>query len=201
VSHNTGAILELCKSSILLSNGTFIGKGECKIITDLYAKNCNLTIEPVFFTGPLSRNFKLLSLKINEKCIFSNKIAINFFDEIRIEIDINVLESLDNPLRVSLVVFYQDVRLFTLGNSDSYEKKLLENKVIFFLKKRFLMPGFYKLGLGIRTPKNEWAYISDLTTFEVLDNRMTEFEKNDEGLINLKNEYTKNNPLRMGGIE
>jgi lipopolysaccharide transport system ATP-binding protein len=190
VSHNMGAISELCQNCILINNGIKFSHGDSQKVILNY-KNLGKEKKPnkIIFEGELGKNIELTSFFLNGKDIFKNEILVN--PDENLEFEFLTKFNLPNiKIRVSIVIFYNDIRICTISDHRGFHEFNAEDFFSFKIKRNILRPGLFTVGIGIRTIENRWAWQKNVSNFEILDISIDEFYKYDIGLINLKNENT-----------
>jgi len=169
VSHNMGAVKQLCQKGILLKNGAIDTVGDVDYVVDEYLKNNRKEVivkksnsnDPNYFT-----NIKMLDAKGNLNSEF------DFDEDFTLAVSMSIKEWNDN-LELSLSVYHQTLqRLFTKNiklskyiNADSD----LTLKITF--KKKFLLPGNYSWIMCINHPPRIKNYDlrDDILPFSILE--------------------------------
>lgn len=185
VSHNMGAIKQLCTSAVYLKEGQVFYNGLVDDAIKYYMETTNSSsmINMKIFSGTLSNKICFNELLINGK---KEKISINPSQEIVFRISGNSYLDIPN-FRITLSIYCGEIRLFTIHDTEL--PVLLPKGVFqsfFRIPPFFLRPGDYSIALGgYREGATEWMYGTDLQTFNIVE----EWSKNNDfanvGIINI----------------
>jgi lipopolysaccharide transport system ATP-binding protein len=192
VSHNMGSVRQLCDKGILLTNGqiAFTGKTEAAI------KNyMNSSLDPksgIVAIGTLADTIKIKSVTVNGNPL---DVAITPKDEINVCIKYQCLKYLPG-FRISLTLFKDGVRVLTvqdLEESIAIEPGYYRSDIK--LQSYFLRPGTYSVAIGGHNTNHtnfslgnvEWFFVTDISSFEVLEEWSSAYDFNNLGIINLPN--------------
>ncbi|MDR3695447.1 ABC transporter ATP-binding protein [Mucilaginibacter sp.] len=192
VSHNMGSVRQLCDKGILLTNGqiTFTGNTEAAI------KNyMNSSLDPksgIVAIGTLTNTVKIKSVTVNGTPL---DVAITPKDEINVCIKYQCLKYLPG-FRISLTLFKDGVRVLTvqdLEESIAIEPGFYRSDIK--LQSYFLRPGTYSVAVGGHNTNHtnfslgntEWFFVTEISSFEVLEEWSSVYDFNNLGIINLPN--------------
>jgi lipopolysaccharide transport system ATP-binding protein len=164
VSHNMGAISKLCEYTVLLHNGKLIKIGKSEEIIDFYLNSLG-EIQKQEYVNKNSNK----EIFFSHICFFNkaNQITDQFkFDEsINLRINCQFNEKIKDVHIACIIKDKYGKKIFTsqypVNNSFSGN----ELKLFFQIPPNFLVPGSYKLTVGIHIPK--------ICIFDELDNILT----------------------------
>jgi lipopolysaccharide transport system ATP-binding protein len=184
VSHNLGAVRQLCSRGILLKNAKNQNFVTVSDLLDTYTKTFPL-ITNLRFNGPLSNHIKLQNVTINTNEITNQKF-IEQIEKIKIELHFEIIESIA-PFRVTLSIFNQYCRLFTLHDEPSKYSPLGKFISHYEIPSHLLRPGQYRIGVGglLSDENSDWFWNDDICVFTVTDIWDTTIEQINHGSINL----------------
>ena len=125
---------------------------------------------------------------VNKKNPFAESIHIAPQNDILI--DINAESDCVNPFRITLSIFKDGIRLFSLHDTKecSFYKGTFKSN--FTIPPYLLRQGIYTFALGAYTNKEEWLWNDNVFIFEIMSVFDTENDKRDFGLFNI-NAITK----------
>jgi lipopolysaccharide transport system ATP-binding protein len=188
VSHNMGAISQLCTRGLLLRDGQVKGFGSAQeIIRDytLTVSTGQYTDLARHFRGPMAAKLLFQSLRIvtNDGV---NSSLISPTSPLRIEAEVQAMEDIP-AFRTTLAIFCNGVRLFSTHDTDNSEsiKAGSRFRSDFTLPAIFLRPGIYFVALGGHSAANgEWLWATDVAQFEILEEWADAYRAYDTGVIN-----------------
>lgn len=188
VSHNMGAVKQLCKSSLLLINGKIKIFDNNEIVIDKYLSSL------------LSKN------RVSQFLEFNN----NYFTISKLEIINNVdnLNTLkfDEPIKLALkikskksfkkvsfgfgVTTFDNIPLFTTRSNDF---DLISNEEISFNTSihHNLRAGIYNISFGVSSGNFSYVFLPEILSFEILNYGTKTYNFNDYGLINCTSNWEK----------
>lgn len=189
VSHNMGAVTQLCGKGLLLEQGGVKAAGSASEVVQLYSRgvsNSSAVDLNRDLRGPLAGKLNVKSLRINSGGEYSQMISPG--EQIQIEV---VIEStIDVPaFRTTLGIFSAGVRLFSMHDVPNAEAIEAGScfKSTFTVPKHFLRPADYFIALGGHSATNgEWLWATDVAQFTVLEEWSENFRPYDTGLINVE---------------
>jgi lipopolysaccharide transport system ATP-binding protein len=188
VSHNIGAVRQLCTSGILLRKGELVAFEQLDAVVAKYSKDTSYStqINESKFTGPLTEQVIFKKIFINEKDVDAVDVTISPSQEISIKVITALKKNL--LLRIGLSIYKDGVRLLTMH--DVKQPELVSKEVIesdFIIHQYFLRPGLYSISLGAYegTTNGDWTWGTELTTFEILEEWNESFESRSFGIVNV----------------
>ncbi|MEM9885790.1 MAG: ABC transporter ATP-binding protein [Bacteroidota bacterium] len=186
VSHNLGAVKNLCKQSILLNKGKIIARGATADCIDTYLNtNVTSTNERIDFDGPMASYFDLIEPKINGKYLGHERLCFSPDESIKIELPFSSL--FQQPFRITLSLFKNGVRLFSI-NDQLAKSGSSRFTAVFELPSYFLRPGIYAIAIGGNNGNllDKWFWKEDVFSFEILEVWDEKMEAIDWGIIKVK---------------
>jgi lipopolysaccharide transport system ATP-binding protein len=187
VSHNMGAITQLCSKAMLLEGGeltAFCGASEA---TQLYlrASRSSLSLDARKFMGTLTPVLEFRGITINDSSEGdaqvippSSKIKLRVSGECKRDVP---------AFRTTFSVYRDGVRLLTLHDTSKPEllpKGGFEAEVE--IPPFFLRPGEYSLAIGgYRDGMNEWIWGTDLAAFTIVEEWDDDYDPINIGIVNL----------------
>ena len=188
VSHNMGAISQLCTRGLLLRDGQDKAFGSAQDIIREYTLTVSTgqyTDLVRHFRGPMATKLLFQSLQIvtNDGVNLS---LISPTSPLRIEIELEALEDIP-AYRTTLAIFCNGTRLFSTHDTDNSEsiKAGSRFRSDFTLPALFLRPGIYFIALGGHSAANgEWLWAADVAQFEILEEWVDTYRAYDTGVIN-----------------
>lgn len=188
VSHNMGAIRELCSRAIVLKSGNLIYSGSSEDAINAYSESIAAPTQLLAsdFSGPLEDRVRIMSLSINDCLGFT---TMSPADPINFVMRGQCLRKVEK-FRFSISIFKEGLRIFTL--TDTKEPRLLSEGsfvVRIGISPYLLRPGRYTVGIGghdggAYASGIEWLYANDVASFEV---RPEWSELNDYGAVGIVN--------------
>lgn len=168
VSHNLGAVNQLCRETILLENGRIAFRGPTEEAIRLYSRQNTNSHFRGAFAGDLA---SVLAL---EKIIVNNKKSLNLaiLPKEKVEFKMTLKARRKIPkLTINLSLYKEGIRLFTM--SDTAEPKDQPKgtfQSVFRLPAHLLRPGYYSIALGgYRAGSTEWSWGTDLAGLTVVE--------------------------------
>lgn len=185
VSHNMGVIRQLCDKGFLIDKGQIYSKGDISILIRNYTELNKAKSINIVFDGPLKTKVKLLNVKLNNFDLLSTDAYISPFNdlEFKIELEIGTLR----PFRVTLSVFKDNCRIFSLHDEKALASPPGKIISIYKIPSKILRPGLYSLAIGglERNTYGEWFWRKEVCTFWINEEWNDEIESINHGLINL----------------
>jgi lipopolysaccharide transport system ATP-binding protein len=189
VSHNMGAVSQLCTRGLLMAGGRLVASGSVGEVIRQYSaqhsSGSSVDLSRVF-RGPLCARLKFESLRVgSETGVESNYISPS--SEIRIEALAKAEEAISS-FRTTLGIFSNGVRLFSMHDVQDGEpiKAGTAFKSSFVIPRNFLRPGDYFVALGGHSETSgEWLWATDIVHFTVLEEWNENYKQYDTGVVNL----------------
>ncbi|OAQ38612.1 hypothetical protein A5893_14465 [Pedobacter psychrophilus] len=172
VSHNMASVLNLCKSGIILANGTQKFIGSINKATEIYLGENELSLDSII-TLPSFTEEEILNNKKGKirKAEILNT-TINNLDDLKILITIEALVDIENIVIGIGINTLTAVRLITVENlTQPTSIKAGKNiTAIVNIPQIALAPGQYTLSIGIRPLafKGSYDYLPTALKFEVI---------------------------------
>ena len=167
VSHNMGAIQQLCSSSILMKKGRLLEKGDTGHILKLYMNEGN--VNNTLYEGPSTSQKKIWFKKIYVSDINGNIKEDFFHDEkiyVNFELGFNVDKQKHDYNLFLMVKDQNKVRIFAAESDVANTDKL---RVV--IDSEFLVRGSYSLHTFVHKAKVEQLdAVEDICNFNVIDN-------------------------------
>ncbi len=199
VSHNMGAIAQLCSRSMLLDNGRITAIGETRNVIRTYmdAASAGAVLEPRSFRGPLADVLRFQFVRVNgsvnpvDLCVLPAEPLVFEF-EIRAEARVP-------PFRTTFSIYREGSRIITLHDIETptpIEPGEFHSR--FEIPPFFLRPGDYSVGVGGQTDGGyEWLWGMEVATFQIVPEWSVGYDKLNEGLVNLPSTGSRH----AGGIQ
>lgn len=184
VSHNMGAISQLCGKGILIKEGKIKIFASTRNVIDEYLKN-NHEIINTNFIGSLSQIITVKKILVNsfigDKQIFispSSKINITIFGNCGREID---------DFRITFSLFRDGVRVLSLHDGQSYsDMPKGQFEVDFEIPDYFLRPGDYFVAVGGHNDgSTEYFWGTNLFVITIREEWGSKCDYDNIGIINL----------------
>lgn len=183
VSHNMGAILNLCNTGMLLNHGRLHSLGEISHVLADYNNllNTGNNIEGVF-NGNLVDRLEFDTISINGQ---KNSNVLAADKVIDIEVEGKAKTSFKRVIFI-ISLYCNGVRLFTLRESATGREVAGGNfKVNFNLSAGALRPGNYTLALGAWGDKDDdWIWGTEMYMLTIAETWTEAMRKTDEGIFN-----------------
>lgn len=191
VSHNMGTVLQLCKKSILLNNGSIEEMDSSAVVIEKYYSTSQNT--SVFKASSQKDIYVKSAMTCNELGQLSSSFAHKENIYLRITIGVNNYDPIQN---IGLALLTREKkRVFTVNKSLSsfYNAGAKELVVDFIIPGGLIAPMDYSflLALNTRTGLHTYEWLDDICSIKVYDDG-TEFafaEGVDYGCIILKDEW------------
>jgi lipopolysaccharide transport system ATP-binding protein len=185
VSHNMGAVKELCKKGLLIKNKQSTSYNSINLLLEKYS-TIKVDTSKFTFHGPLSPFIRLKDVKINYKSVFCNEILVSQTEKITIEIHLNILKQL-LPFRATLSIYNTQERLFSLHDMPPTFSPIGNIICYYEIPSHLLRPDIYRVGLGglISDENSDWYWNDSVCNFRVLDIWDEKIEIVNHGAINV----------------
>ncbi|OHD19328.1 MAG: hypothetical protein A2086_00945 [Spirochaetes bacterium GWD1_27_9] len=185
VSHNMGAIKQLCNTAIFLKDGKILYEGLVdkaikEYMTFSYSNN---KINNCNFSGTLANSIIFEEIYINEK---KDQINLSPSDEILVKIKGKAIEDILN-FRVTLSIYKDEIRVVTMHDVEN-PVTLLEGyfESLFKIPNFFLRPGDYSVSIGgYREGASDWTFGRDILSFTVAEEWSKKNDFANVGVVNL----------------
>jgi len=189
VSHNMGAISQLCNRAILLKSGEIFAEGKTSEVTAQYfmLNKAAAPLTSVNFSGPLSGIINFLSIKINDK---DSSDVLYFSPKEELTFEIKAHSNTTMHFRTTLALFRNGERIMSMNDvKNAEEVSEGDFTSIYKLPSYFLRPGEYLIAIGgnDETTKgitSDWIWGTDLVCFNIMEEWDEKNEIQDIGVIN-----------------
>lgn len=187
VSHNLGAIRQMCQKTICLHEGKISFIGPTHQAINNYAKISYAGYQNISFEGPLGDNFQLEDIQLNGKSLFKQHAYISQVEEKVFTLIIQARSPLQT-LKVTLSFVSQGTRLFSLH--DSKEPIPCEKgrfKSVYQIPNTVLRPGIYFLNVGglEKGRYSNWFSKLNVASFSVTEVWNQYLDPHNDGFINI----------------
>ncbi len=191
VSHNMGAVNQLCSRALLLSSGTLAASGTSEQMIKLYTNTVARSADDALrlseaFRGPLAQTIRFTAINIYDS-VGHEAAVISPSSAVRVEL--RGSSTADVPaFRITLAVFSNGVRLFSMHDVEDGEPfaKGSAFRAVFTIPAQLLRPGDYFLAAGGHSAvTGEWLWALDAAQFSVLEEWSEGFRQYDTGMINI----------------
>jgi len=171
VSHNMGAVKNLCKKAIILKNGLLAESGDSNNIVDKYLENESISKSVYKFSDESNNTACVKNVSIyNNKKILSR--ILTPLESFEIKVKIIIKEYIPHFIAGIGIQSSTDVHLHTSFSKSmdiypgEYEYSFLENE-------KYYSSGKYKVVIGLSSRENTIQYIDDVVCIEigVFDNK------------------------------
>ena len=191
VSHNMGAVNQLCGQALLLTQGQLAGSGSPETVINLYTLGVSEAVANAVqlrnaFRGPLCDRIRFTSLKVAD-AEGRDTPLVSPSSPVRIEV-IGACEADIPAFRTTLAVFSSGVRLFSIHDVPNAENfpKGAAFRSIFEIPPHLLRPADYLIALGGHSASTgEWLWAMDVAQFSVLEEWDDNYRAYDTGIINV----------------
>ncbi len=170
VSHNTGAVVELCTRAILLEGGRKVAEGPVDQVIDTYSQllGSNAGASSAFEADP---NLAASLLEVSVRSTTdAEQTGFDIADGIEIAVRYRITERLPG-LAVALTLSRNSVPLLHAWSSESIpDGEVAEPGTYvanYTLPGMFLKGGFYTLGVTIGTPETLYQDFREVVAFEI----------------------------------
>ena len=200
VSHNMEAILKLCPSGILLSNGMITTIGDTQDVIDQYlvtnqAQEQKINLSTHERYPGLKQNivFKTISFISDH----THNWQLKYKQPLIFKIEIEVIKSVDD-FEIGVALFtINDTEIVSSLSSDFASIKNLKpgiHIIHYHFDDFHLLPNTYKVGVGIRSVKGDEDYIPFACHFEILISGLSALDKSNtrKGILIPKNRIVIN---------
>ncbi len=189
VSHNMGAISQLCSRAILIRAGRVEKDGLTDAVISVYAaavsrESTNEKLSPERFRGPLREIVQFYAIRVLD----DKNTSIGVFSPhkpVHVQLLAECVEAVP-AFRTTLAVFHNGVRLFSMHDVADAEplKGGCEFSSTFELPADFLRPGDYQIAIGGHSAKTgEWLWGTDLAGFSILEEWSAAVRSYDTGVV------------------
>jgi len=194
VSHNLGAVETLCNTGILLEKGGVVAQGDIRHVIGEYTNSLRMfSSEDVRFEGPLKNRILFNRIQINGADPLQQPSIVSPLEPIEFRLYFSVVNA--KPFRITLSVFKDNVRIFSLHDTEAKESPSGDIVSIFKIPPRLLRSGLYVLGIGGHETNRlgDWFWQEALCSFEVTNAWDDKVDPINLGIINVEAETARIN--------
>ena len=192
VSHNIGAVKQLCTRGIYLKDGKLNFDGSVDEIVDIYMRDSSVInglLSAPSFNGPLSKTILFNHISLNLK-----EADLNFspFDDITIRVKGKALIKFTR-FRVTLAIYKGEIRVCTLFDTENPDDLLAGDfESTFVIPNRFLRPNEYSIAVGgFAEGSGEWLFGEYLVFFRIVEEFDNIFDFHGHGIVNAPKRGTR----------
>ena len=187
VSHNMGAVQQLCQKVMVIQSGKKVYEGTAAdgIAHYMQTSVSSNQLTSNFFQGSLKSSLNFEQIVINQKSQNEN-IIIAPKETIHIDVLGNCLETISD-FRTTFSLFKDGIRILTLHDSDNEETALQQGsfRIEFEIPQYTLRPGDYSVAIGGYRKGSEWIWGKDLSLFTISEEWDINFDPINIGILNL----------------
>jgi lipopolysaccharide transport system ATP-binding protein len=186
VSHNLGAVEQLCHSAIVLDKGRIVFRGGASESVRHFHGMCESSAEgPVSsaFSGNLKDRISITGLSVSQQGSGESRV-ISPREPIRVMLH-GESRSDFRDLDIAIAIFHEGTRLFSCHDAP-VNTPLAEGEFSseFEIPPRLLRPGRYSLAAGARrVGRDDWIWGTDLAYFDVVPEWDERYLERDTGII------------------
>lgn len=186
VSHNIGAVKQLCNSGILLSGGKITSYGKSEDVINNYLLSYSNSNYKIPLTNESNIYVNILSLELVNHT--NDNFSIKFDDQIMLKLVFRTNIEISNFSVGFGLTTIDQIPLFTVRseNNNSIIGQTIE--VITSINHN-LRAGHYSLALGIANGNFSYYYKDNVAQLEILNYGETNYNSNNHGLINCESSW------------
>lgn len=194
VSHNLGAVEQLCHSAIVLDKGQIIFRGGAAESVRHFHDMCESRAEgPISsaFSGNLKDRVSITNLSVSQQGLGESRV-ISPREPIKVTLQ-GESRSDFRDLDIAIAIFHEGTRLFSCHDAP-INTPLTEGGFSseFEIPSRLLRPGRYSLAAGARrVGRDDWIWGTDLAYFDVVPEWDGHFQERDIGIISVPSSATR----------
>lgn len=197
VSHNLGAVSQLCKKGIMIDQGNLIYSGEVQNCINFYLNKSakkNFDFSNVPFQGTMLDEIIFCAIRMNGVDALNEEIVID--PEIALVIELTCKAKNDDASKTTLGISRDGVRLLSVFDFVDG----MRTSGIFISKfefpTNFFRPGIYTIGIGADIINEKWMWYDQLFSFQVMEKKSSFLDRGAVGLINVKT-FVKTERIRI----
>ncbi len=188
VSHNLGAVKQLCAKAILLEHGQIKEIGESESVVSNYLNTSGHTQSKILFTDQTNKFLSLESIELLNAV--ENSFAMKFDDPIQIKLVLKSKMKLQNlsfglgltTLDYTPVCTVRNNKFVNVNENETFESVTTIH--------HNLRAGIYIISIGIACGNLSYYYNSSAAQLEILNYGTDKYNDMDHGLIHCKSEWT-----------
>jgi lipopolysaccharide transport system ATP-binding protein len=198
VSHNMGAVKELCFNGLLLDNGKLSVYSDLLTTINTYYQTLNqISLINLKLIKPNYNKFdiKLLSFEKLSNPTEENDLSFNLFEDISFRIKF-INGSTSMTVETSLSISKIDGNGVLAVASNAYNQVYLKENTMYFIDFKIenkLLPGKYLVHFGINYKQETILWITDIAVFEVINPEKKEIPRAGSFFLNNRITLTETN--------
>ncbi|GHU69661.1 ABC transporter ATP-binding protein [Bacteroidia bacterium] len=193
VSHNMGAVKNLCKTGLVLKDGQIVYTGLADQAIDYYLENSNNTTGSSVYENPKPKATDINAIYVLDKS--ENERSVFHFDEnVSLKININIEKDYLDTLVMGVRVKDQFERSIFVSNIqfNKYIQEAGNYNLLFTIPKAILMPNQYSVSVSLHIPNQ--AFISRLNspvryTIEETGSNFFQYNGVDNGCVSINGNW------------
>jgi len=187
VSHNLGAVSQLCNMAILLQEGQLSYSGNVQECLNIYLKKSfkiDNHILKIPFQGTIVDEIVPISVLFNKSDALKQELLID--PTFPLEIELSFKSVINDPIKTTIGITRDGIRLLSVFDFVEGQRAFGSFTSKFTFPPDFFRPGIYNLGFGSDIINKQWMWYDQLFSFQVFEKSSINFDKEAIGLINVK---------------
>lgn len=182
-SHAMNALRSICPQTLVLQRGRLIAKTDTATAIDQYLDTI-ATEQNFNFHGPWSQHFSLQKIQVNGNPIETHH-AVSPLSSI--ELALSFSHSCHEPFRITLSLYFDGIRCFTLHDVESRATSSRMFMSSFILPANTLRPGKWVIAVGGHNENmSQWFWNDQCAVLEVEEKYGPALEKINLGIVNVE---------------
>ena len=196
VSHNLGAVKQLCSKAVYLHQGQIKEYGESEQVISKYLNTNGESSSKILFTDQTNKYLTLQSIELLNA--IDNNFSMKFDDPMKIRINIRANQKLQNLSMAIGLTTLDYTPVFTVRSN--VQLSINENESFEFITTihHNLRAGMYIIVVGMANGNLVYYYNPNIAQLEILNYGISKYRDIDHGIINCKSEWDIN---KMSGDE
>jgi lipopolysaccharide transport system ATP-binding protein len=187
VSHNLGAVRNLCRSTLVMDGGRLAFQGPAEEGLARYERSMSQSAGPLSmssFHGPLSDRIRLAEISFRQGD--ATVAVVDPRQDFEIELRGSVLKAFE-ALDLSIGVFRDGFHLASCHDAPR-GTAMREGtfRSVFRIPAKVMKPGRYSIGVGALSGGGDWTWGGDVAMLDVSENWGDESEARDRGPVGLQ---------------
>ncbi|MDQ3047281.1 MAG: ABC transporter ATP-binding protein [Bacteroidota bacterium] len=191
VSHNLGAVKQLCTKSIFLSAGKLIAEGRSEDVVNLYLNSSGKDFSKKIINDTTNSFIEFHSIELINAV--ENCFSIKFDEPIKMTIQFTTKQKLNNVSFGVGLTTLENIPLFTTRSMNYGTLKENTTFSVVVEIPHNIRAGSYVIALGITSGLFNYYHNGSIAQLEVLNYGTANYQDHDNGLINCQSEWTLNN--------
>ncbi len=181
-SHSMSAIRSLCPQAMVLHKGKLLIRDDSHKAIQHYLDTI-ASDRDYQFQGPWKDAIKLLQISLNHKAI-EEQGAVSPLEEI--DISLNFSHQIDEAFRITLSLYYDGMRCFSLHDVPFQKTTKGAFTSRFVIPAKVLRPGRWVIAVGGHNEAmNHWFWQEQCDVLDVAEQYTPDYEKINLGIINV----------------